>query len=167
MWPKGRVTWVGGPKVSHHCVKFCGHRHCDSGIILFLVCHLISQDHVIKRSYAFFNLSRDLNAMTPPTPAWLASFELTPLDVLPWKFRGLRSYGNGDINSYINSYMNILEKAELTALTRQTVKFPKSGITIFNCEATNTTGRKKKKKNKGNCKALCVPWKCRKKWVRT
>ena len=31
------------------------------------------------------------------------------------KFSGHRSYGNGDINSYINSYMNISEKAERTA----------------------------------------------------
>ena len=31
------------------------------------------------------------------------------------KFGSHRSYGNGDFNSCINSYMNILEKAELTA----------------------------------------------------
>ena len=33
------------------------------------------------------------------------------------KLKG-RSYGNGDINPYINTYMNILEKDELSAWIR-------------------------------------------------
>ena len=46
------------------------------------------------------------------------------------KIRGNRSYGNGDINSYINSYMNILEKAKLTASIRHVERFSKSGLPI-------------------------------------
>ena len=36
--------------ISHHPTKFRGHRHCDSGDIISLACHVISQDHVIKWS---------------------------------------------------------------------------------------------------------------------
>ena len=39
--------------VSHQPAKFGGHRHCGSGDIMVLVCHVISQHHVIKRSYDF------------------------------------------------------------------------------------------------------------------
>ena len=154
------------PKISHHFAKFYGHRHCGSGNILVLVCHVISQDHVIKGSCDFFSLPLDLDSMTSSTPAWLASFELTPLDALLFRFIGHKSYGNGDINSYI-TYINILEKAELTASIRQTERFSKSGISIFNCEVPGTTGRKNHEKSKGNCKALFVSRKYSKKWVTT
>ena len=49
-------------------------------------------------------------------------------------FCGHRSYGNGDINPYINSYMSTSEKTELTALVRHIEKFSKSGIPIYNSE---------------------------------
>ena len=35
-------------KVGYHPVKFRGHRHSDNGDIVVLVCHVISQDHMIK-----------------------------------------------------------------------------------------------------------------------
>ena len=34
----------------HHLAKFGGHRYRSSRNILFLVCHAIKQDHVIKGS---------------------------------------------------------------------------------------------------------------------
>ena len=34
--------------VSRHPAKFSGHMHSDSGNIMVLVCHKVSQDHVIK-----------------------------------------------------------------------------------------------------------------------
>ena len=34
--------------VSHHPTEFCGFRHCGSGDILVLVCHVVLKDHVIK-----------------------------------------------------------------------------------------------------------------------
>ena len=37
---------------SYHYAKFGGHSHSGSGIMI-LVCHVISQDHVIKRSRNF------------------------------------------------------------------------------------------------------------------
>ena len=49
-------------------------------------------------------------------------------------FGGHRSYGNGNINSYINFYTNTLDKAEPTASIRQTERFFKSGIPIYNPE---------------------------------
>ena len=36
--------------VSHQPDKFAGHRHCGSGDIMILVCHVILQDHLIKGS---------------------------------------------------------------------------------------------------------------------
>ena len=44
------------------------------------------------------------------------------------KFSVHRSYRNGNINSCINSYMDNVEKAELTASIRHIVRFLKSGI---------------------------------------
>ena len=44
--------------ISHYRAKFGGHRHCDSGDIIVLVCHVISQEYVIKRS-------RDFNCSSP------------------------------------------------------------------------------------------------------
>ena len=35
-------------KVGYYPAKFGGHRHNDSGDIVVLVCHVISQDNVIK-----------------------------------------------------------------------------------------------------------------------
>ena len=42
---------------SHHPTKFGGHRHCDGGDIIILVCHVISQDHVMKPSCDFMSKS--------------------------------------------------------------------------------------------------------------
>ena len=53
-----------------------------------------------------------------------------------------RSYRNGDINFYINSYMDTLEKVELTTSTGHIAIFLKSGIPIYNSEVPDTTGRK-------------------------
>ena len=33
---------------SHQLSKFGGHSHCCSGDIMILVCHVISQDHLIE-----------------------------------------------------------------------------------------------------------------------
>ena len=40
------------------------------------------------------------------------------------KFGSHRSYGNGDMNSFISSYMNTLEKAELTTSDCHYERFP-------------------------------------------
>ena len=34
--------------MSHHYAKCGGHRHCSSGDIMVLVCHVIMKDHMIK-----------------------------------------------------------------------------------------------------------------------
>ena len=39
--------------VGHQLAKFSGHSQCSSRDIKVLVCHVISQDHVIKRSCDF------------------------------------------------------------------------------------------------------------------
>ena len=44
-------------KLGYHPVKFGGHRHSDNGDIMVLVCHVISQDHVIKGSYGILSKS--------------------------------------------------------------------------------------------------------------
>ena len=43
--------------VSHYIVKFGGIRYCDSGDIMFLVCYMIKQDHVIEQSGEYINRS--------------------------------------------------------------------------------------------------------------
>ena len=58
------------------------------------------------------------------------------------KFGGHRFYRNKDINSY----MDILEKAELTASICHIAKSLKSGIPICNFEVPDTTGRETRKK---------------------
>ena len=62
------------------------------------------------------------------------------------KFGSHRSYGNGDINSYINSCLNTLEKAELTASVRHIERSTKLGIPIYNSEVPDTDGRKTRKR---------------------
>ena len=52
--------------------------------------------------------------MTSPAQGWLVSFKSTPLDVPACQ--GLRSYWNGDINFYVNVYMNTFEKARAHCL---------------------------------------------------
>ena len=49
----------------HELARFGGHRHCDSGDIMILVCRVILQDNVIKRSYDFIgrSLSRQVKIL--------------------------------------------------------------------------------------------------------
>ena len=63
-------------------------------------------------------------------------------------FRDHRSYRNGDINSYIKSYVDTLEKAKLTTLHRHITGFLKSGIPIYNSEVPDMVGRKLRRKRR-------------------
>ena len=80
------------------------------------------------------------------------------LDVPACKYGGHRSNGNGDINCYINSYMDTLGKPKINASIGHIERFSKSRIPIYNSEVSATAGRKKKKKemkkNTGSRKAL-------------
>ena len=58
------------------------------------------------------------------------------------KFGDYRSYRNGNINSSNNSYMDTLEKVELTASISHIVILLKSGILIYNSKDLDTSGRK-------------------------
>ena len=71
------------------------------------------------------------------------------------KFRDHRSCGNGDINSYINSSIDALEKAEVTISTHYIERLLKSGILIYISEVSDTM-EEQREKEEGNCKALCV-----------
>lgn len=46
----GHVEWMKSLTLRLHAAKFGGFRHCDGGDKMFLICHLISQDHAIKES---------------------------------------------------------------------------------------------------------------------
>ena len=50
MWPYGQVPI----KVSYHHAKFVNHKHSGSRDTILLVCHMISQDHVIKGSLIIY-----------------------------------------------------------------------------------------------------------------
>ena len=76
------------------------------------------------------------------------------MHLLP-KFDDHRSYRNGDINSYLNSYMDILEKADLTALIRHFVRFLKSGIPIYNSDVPDTAGRETKRRKRTQAIVKC------------
>ena len=55
-----RIIWLYGQeriKVGYVPAKFGDHRPSDSGDIMILTCHIISQDHVIKGLYAFTDWS--------------------------------------------------------------------------------------------------------------
>ena len=70
------------------------------------------------------------------------------------KFGGHRFYENGKINFDIIPYVNAWEKAELIASILRIETFSKSRISLYNPEVLDMDGRKKKKKNPGNSKAL-------------
>ena len=49
-----RFKWLYGQepiKVSCQPAKFDGNRHCGDGDVMILVCHVISQDYVIKELF--------------------------------------------------------------------------------------------------------------------
>ena len=45
----GNISWECEP----HPAKFVGHKPCGSRNIMFLICHLISQDHVTQEPFDF------------------------------------------------------------------------------------------------------------------
>ena len=57
-------------------------------------------------------------------------------------FGGQRSYCNGNINSFINAYINPSEKAKLTTSISNVERFSKLGIPIYNSEVPEKMGRK-------------------------
>ena len=62
------------------------------------------------------------------------------------KFDDQRSYGNGDINYFINSCMGTLEKAEVTASIRHIGRFSRSVIPIYNSEVQDKIGKKTRRR---------------------
>ena len=62
------------------------------------------------------------------------------------KFVDHRSYRNGDINSYINSYTTIQEKTEFIASICHIAIFLKSGMPIHNSEVPDMAGRKTRRR---------------------
>ena len=64
------------------------------------------------------------------------------------KFGDHGSHRNRDMNSYIKSYMNTFEKAELTDLIRHIARLLKSGTPIYNFEVSDTAGRKTRRRRR-------------------
>ena len=65
---------------------------------------------------------------------------------------GHGSYRNGDINSYINSYMDTLEIAELTASIRHIARFLKSAILTYDSELPGVAGRNTRRRTQAIAK---------------
>ena len=79
---------------------------------------------------------------------WLISFIwVRSLDVPTCKSGDHKSYRNGDINFYTNSYINTLGKAELTTSTRHIAILLKSGIPMNDSEVPDSADKKNEKKN--------------------
>ena len=68
------------------------------------------------------------------------------------KFGDHRSCRNGDIDSYINSYMDTLEKTEFAASIQHIARFLKSGIPIYISEDPDTAGRKTRRRTQAIAK---------------
>ena len=64
------------------------------------------------------------------------------------KFDDQRSYGNGDINYFINSCMGTLEKAEVTASIRHIGRFSRSVIPIYNSKVQDKIGKKTRRRRR-------------------
>ena len=87
------VMWLNGWKpliLSHHAANFGGFKYCGSGDNTFLICHKISQCHIVKGSFNppksgchrhcgtgnAFNLSRDHVRPCDRKVMWLYGWEL-------------------------------------------------------------------------------------------
>ena len=53
--------------VYHHLAKFGGHRYCISRDIMFLICNVIKQGHIIKRSGDYNDRSPSRNVTILPS----------------------------------------------------------------------------------------------------
>ena len=74
------------------------------------------------------------------------------------KFGDHKSYRNGDINSYIKSYMDTLGNAEFTTSIRRIARFLKTGIPIYDSEVPDTAGRKTRKRRRKHAIAKRLPF---------
>ena len=123
---------MGRSLSSYHPPKLGDHRHFSSGDMILLICHVI---------------------LTPPVPAWLISFESSPLDS---KFGGHRSYGNGDISlrcpweiSIFVSILTWIPCREVNSPRRSSIlRFWKSSIPIYTSEFPDRTDRKTRKRRR-------------------
>ena len=48
--------------ISQHTAEFGGHRHCDCGDIMVLVCHVTLHNHVTKESNNFMGIGFEGNS---------------------------------------------------------------------------------------------------------
>ena len=55
---------------NHQLAKFVGHRHCGSGDITILGCHVILQGHVIKGLCYSMGRSRAYQGKLPSCQVW-------------------------------------------------------------------------------------------------
>lgn len=49
--------WIGTVIENNHLTRFGGHEHCGSGDVMFLIFHMISQDHVPQEPWDFLGRS--------------------------------------------------------------------------------------------------------------
>ena len=53
--------------VCHHTDTSCGHKHCDSGYILFLISHATSRERMFKGLCEFMGASPSRRVTTLPS----------------------------------------------------------------------------------------------------
>ena len=66
-------------KVSHHPATFCGHRYCDSGHIMVLVCLVILKGHVITGRSNI--VGRSLSSQVTSLPSLAVISTMAPRDL--------------------------------------------------------------------------------------
>ena len=67
------LWWGVPPNLNHDPTKFGGHRHCSSGEIIVLVCHVILQGDVIKVSFDFIGRDHQSELTPPPRLVTIAT----------------------------------------------------------------------------------------------
>ena len=139
VWDYGREPF----KISHHPAKYCHHRHCDSGDIMILACHLILQDHVIKESCDF------------------CGWEPLMISQYPAKFGDHRHCGSADVMLLVVEEENFRCSQHIILLTpilvtRTQSSWTKNWKQLFPVRPKARTRKRKSKKGKAIAKCFAL-----------
>ena len=126
------VLWAGAPQGKSPCRNSGGLRHCASGDEMVLVCHMFLKDHATKALKSAITIFSKAHGMSY---SHIRNFTITV--------------------ALTKTFASASSDSNLILLTP-------SCVTNDKIYAKSVTGRKKRKTEKGNCKAFCVTRNCKK-----
>ena len=89
------------PALCHHPEKFGDHTHCDTGDAMFLICHVISRDHMFTGLYKVMSGSPVRPVTILACLLQVEIFHMTLLNlVISFHFISLTLFSVGLTNSY-------------------------------------------------------------------